>query len=65
MNTEFSRPTARIYQFPVRGHGATDRRRDEAKSVTSSSTNKASQAVYSGAWYHQAAIQDGERGRKD
>ena len=59
MNTSLNHGSAKIYQFPAGGRSALGGRRyDEAKAVTDLSSSRVNEVVVSGAWYHDAAIQD-------
>jgi hypothetical protein len=64
MTTNSSRESAEIYQFPARGRFAAGVQRSEkpADNLTSEQVVKA--AVGSG-WYHEAAIEEAERSRKN
>lgn len=61
--------SAKIYEFPARGRFAAAGNRDESKSadVTSLRGAKgvAAKSVYGGSWYHDAAIEEAERTRKN
>jgi hypothetical protein len=59
MNTSLNQGSARIYQFPVGGRSALGGRRyEEAKTVTDLAPARVNEAVCSGSWYHEAAIQE-------
>lgn len=59
MNTSFNRGSAKIYQFPVGGRSAIDRRRyEETRSATDLASPHVSEVACSDAWYHEAAIQE-------
>jgi hypothetical protein len=59
MNTGLNRGSAKIYQFPVGGRSATDRRRyEESRSANDPASSRVSEVAYSDAWYHEAAIQE-------
>jgi hypothetical protein len=59
MNTNLNRESAKIYQFPVGGRSAIDRRRyQETTSATDPASSRVSEVAYSDAWYHEAAIQE-------
>ena len=59
MNTSPNRGSAKIYQFPVGGRSAIDRRRlEETGSTTDPASSRASEVACSEAWYHAAAIQE-------
>jgi hypothetical protein len=62
MNTNFDQQgSAKIYQFPVGGRSALAARQDAATSTVDISTPRVNEAVCSGAWYHEAAIQEAKR----
>jgi hypothetical protein len=59
MNSNLNHGSAKIYQFPAGGRAALGGRRyDEAKSAADQGTPRVNEAVYSGSWYHEAAIQE-------
>ena len=59
MNTNLNHGSAKIYQFPAGGRSALGGRRyQEAKPVTDLPSSRVSEVAVSGAWYHDAAIQD-------
>jgi len=59
MNTSLNRRSAKIYQFPVGGRSANDRRRyEETRSATDPATSRVSEVACSDAWYHEVAIQE-------
>jgi hypothetical protein len=59
MNASLNRGSAKIYQFPVGGRSATDRRRyEEASSATDLASPRVSEVACSDAWYHEAAVQE-------
>jgi hypothetical protein len=57
MTTDVPQRTATIYQFPVGGRRAVATQRNESKPVVDVTPTVAA----SGAWYHDAAIQDSKR----
>lgn len=60
MNTSFNQGSARIYQFPVGGRSAMGgHRHDEIKTAAELASSRVSEAA-SGAWYHEAAIQESQ-----
>lgn len=62
MKTNSDRQSAKIYQFPAGGRAALSRRRESQAAAPSSPTRM---KIASGdAWYHDAAIQDGDQSRK-
>jgi Protein of unknown function (DUF2735) len=59
MNTGLNHGTAKIYQFPVGGRSANDRRRhEETRSAADLAPSRMSEVACSDAWYHEAAIQE-------
>jgi len=59
MNTSLSQGSARIYQFPAGGRAALGGRRyEETRTATDFASSRISAAVYSGSWYHEAAIEE-------
>ena len=64
MTTSTDQGSAKIFQFPARGRFAATGYRDETKS-TAMLTPQVVNAAVGGSWYHDAAIQDAERTRKN
>ena len=64
MTTNSDRESARIYQFPARGRFAANVQRDEKPAASLTSPQVVKAAVGSG-WYHEAAIEEAERARKN
>ena len=59
MHGSLNQESAKIYQFPVGGRSAIDRRRfEETGSATDPALSRASEVACSNAWYHEAAIQE-------
>ena len=59
MNTSLNHGSAKIYQFPVGGRSAIGARRfEDAKAVADHASSRVSEVAVSGAWYHDAAIQE-------
>ena len=59
MNPSLNHGSAKIYQFPVGGRSATDRRRyEETRSAIDPASSRVSEVACSDAWYHEAAIQE-------
>jgi hypothetical protein len=59
MNTGLNHGSAKIYQFPVGGRSANDRRRyEETGGATEVASSRVSEVACSDAWYHEAAIQE-------
>jgi len=60
--------SATIYQFPARGRFAVSAQSDQpgtATNVTSMSMSPRAKIVFGSGWYHDEAIQDADRGRKN
>ena len=65
MDTSLNHGSAKIYQFPVGGRSATDRRRhEETRSANDPASSPVSEVAYSDAWYHEAAIQESKPARE-
>lgn len=65
MATTLQRGSATIAQFPLRGRFAVGSDRDEANSATNLVALRAPKTVYGSGWYHEEAIQDADRPRKN
>jgi hypothetical protein len=63
--TEVSRNSAQIFQFPPRGRFAASGNLGENKFAVSFTLPDGGQTVLGGAWYHDEAVQDAERVRKN
>jgi Protein of unknown function (DUF2735) len=61
MTTDFSRPSARIYAFPLGGRRFVGAARDESRTATDPSTRAISGDAVGEAWYHESAIQEAKR----
>jgi hypothetical protein len=61
MTTNSDRASAQIIQFPARGRFASANQRDETLATSSSSASIA----MGGAWYHDEAIEEAARDRKN
>lgn len=62
MNTNQSRESARIYQFPAGGRSALGgKRRDEFKPATAQLSARVNEVACGDGWYHEAAIREAER----
>ena len=57
--------SAKIYAFPARGRFAASDYSDEAKPAAHITSPQVVNAAVGGGWYHEAAIQDAERARKN
>ena len=64
MTANSDRESAKIYQFPVRGRFAASVQRDEKPTANLTSQQVVKAAAGSG-WYHEAAIEEAERTRKN
>jgi hypothetical protein len=60
MNTSLNHGSAKIYQFPAEGRAALGNRRpgEAAPADQNQNTARPSEALCSGSWYHQAAIDE-------
>ena len=65
MTTNVHSGSAKIYQFPLRGRFAASTYREEANAVSNLAATRVTKAVVGGAWYHEEAIQDADRSRKN
>jgi len=65
MTTNAHRESARIYAFPVRGRFAANSDREEPKLAANVMTPRATDVAFGSSWYHEEAIQDAERARKN
>ena len=63
MTTEVNGGSAIIYAFPARGRFAVGH--DVTKPAATLSSERAAKSVCSSGWYHEEAIQDAERARKN
>ena len=64
MSSNFRQESARIYQFPAGGRAAVGvKRGEEFTPVTAQTSPRVHEAACGEAWYHEAAIQEAERGR--
>ena len=66
MTTNSTQRSATIYQFPAGGRAALGKARaTEVKPrVADPAWSNLSEAVYSGSWYHEAAIQESRQARE-
>ncbi len=64
MTMTHDRPSAEIYQFPLRGRFAAGSKGDEPKSASGIVASRLATAAVGGNWYHEEAIRDAERPRK-
>jgi len=62
--TNTDQGSAKIYQFPARGRFAAAGRHDETKPAALFAPQAVNAAVGAG-WYHDQAIQDADRTRKN
>jgi hypothetical protein len=58
MNSSLNHGSAKIYQFPVGGRAAVGVRRHDDTKASAELASRVSETVFSGAWYHEAAIQE-------
>jgi hypothetical protein len=59
MNSSLNHGSAKIYQFPLGGRAALGGRcHDETKAATDQAASQVNEVACSGAWYHDAAIQE-------
>jgi hypothetical protein len=58
MNTSLNHGSAKIYQFPVGGRAALGMRSPDTTKASTDLAARASETVFGGAWYHEAAIQE-------
>jgi Protein of unknown function (DUF2735) len=64
MNTNDSRESARIYQFPAGGRAALGvKHREELTPTNTQPSTRVHEAAVGDSWYHEAAIREAERGR--
>ena len=61
MTTNNFQQSAKIYQFPVRTCPTAAGSREQATPVVNVTSPRVAKAAPSGAWYHDAAIQEAER----
>jgi hypothetical protein len=61
MTTDFSRPSAKIYAFPVGGRRSVAVARDESRTAPDPRTRAISGDAIGEAWYHEAAIEEAKR----
>jgi hypothetical protein len=61
MTTDFSRPSAKIYTFPVGGRRFVAAARDELRTTADPRTRAISGDAIGEAWYHEAAIEEAKR----
>jgi len=57
--------TAKIYQFPQGGRAALADRRDPAKRVVEFAKARAATVAAGDCWYHEEAIREADRPRKN
>ncbi len=56
--------SATIIQFPARVRATVGGHRDEHKPAAEPTSYRVAKVASGGAWYHEEAIQDGERARR-
>jgi Protein of unknown function (DUF2735) len=65
MTKDFSRPSAKIYVFPVGGRRSVAAARDESRTTAADPRTRAISGDAIGeAWYHEAAIEEAKRTRE-
>ena len=64
MNTNFNQRSATIYQFPAGGRAALGKARPEEVKAADSGRPNIGETVYSGSWYHEAAIEEARQARE-
>jgi Protein of unknown function (DUF2735) len=64
MTMNFDRPSAEIYQFPLRGRFAVAGHRDQSEHATGVASSPVATTAFGGNWYHEEAIREAERARK-
>jgi hypothetical protein len=65
MNTNLSQRSARIYRFPPGGRAALGKGRyEETKATADSGRANLATPVYSGSWYHEAAVEEAREARE-
>ena len=65
MTANICRGSAKIFEFPARGRFAAGGRLEGNKPVANFASPPVAQIVFGDAWYHDEAVQDAERGRKN
>jgi hypothetical protein len=65
MTANFYRESAKIYQFPAGGRSALGGHRHEVKPAADFTAPRVANVALGSAWYHEAAIEDAERARKN
>lgn len=63
MTGNFQRQTAKIYKFPVMARAVPGIRGEPADSAFDPS-QRFSDAAFGGSWYHEAAVEEAEKNRK-
>jgi hypothetical protein len=58
MNTSLNHGSAKIYQFPAGGRAALGNRHPDEVKPVEQNTPRFNEALCSGSWYHQAAIDE-------
>jgi Protein of unknown function (DUF2735) len=65
MTTNIHHGSAQIIQFPARTRARVGGLRDERKPAAELTCPRAAKVATGAAWYHEEAIRDGERTRKN
>jgi hypothetical protein len=60
--TPEQRPSAKIYQFPVRDRARAVKAQEHARIQAIMAMPRAAAAALDGAWYHEAAVEKAESG---
>ena len=64
VESNFHRPSAKIYQFPAQARESQERRKPAQQASGAYYISKSNEIMVTGAWYHDAAIKEDDRGRK-
>jgi hypothetical protein len=65
MTANSYRGSAKIYQFPAGGRAALGAPRFEARPAEAFAALRVAKVASGGAWYHEEAVQEAERTRKN
>jgi len=65
MTTNFHHESAKIYQFPARIRATVGGHREELKPAAELTSPRAAKAACGSAWYHEEAVREAERVRKN
>jgi ubiquitin len=64
VQSSFDRPSAKIYQFQPKARLALEGRKPAQQAEIAYKIGKSNDIIVTGAWYHDAAIKEDDRGRK-